>query len=341
MLTKEKIFRIGIDKISLYNFSLKTDKKFKTLTDTKENYVKEKTIISDELFSIISSYTIYQNDNKIEESYYNKLTFNPNKILTGDNICNSTVEDFQAALKKLKEILFSMGIEIDFSQAKIADIEINLNVPVDFENYSQVFMLFFKQLSNAKAISAITQSQRAKYFKIDESFFARLSKKSTFKVYSKDREKKLATKITRLEYYFEDNSYKYLAEKFGADNTINTLSDNLIQEIFRYKATKDFIKKSFTYLEEELKPLLEREYLAFKQANKLARISGKKEERNVYKYLEQFWIFDNSFLIELIEKYDAVHKSREINRIITKYNQYDNLKKLNYMLELILTTKTN
>ena len=308
MLTKEKIFRIGIDKISLYNFSLKTDKKFKTLTDTKENYVKEKTIISDELFSIITSYTIYQNDNKIEESYYNKLTFNPNKILTGDNICNSTVEDFQAALKKLKEILFSMGIEIDFSQAKIADIEINLNVPVDFENYSQVFMLFFKQLSNAKAISAITQSQQTKYFKIDESFFSRLSKKSTFKVYSKDREKKLATKITRLEYYFEDNSYKYLAEKFGADNTINTLSDNLIQEIFRYKATKDFIKKSFTYLE---------------------------EERNVYKYLEQFWIFDNSFLIELIEKYNSKNKSREIKKVFLRYNQYDNLKKLNYVLELI------
>lgn len=75
MFTKEKIFRIGIDKISLYNFSLKTDKKFKTLTDIKDNYAKEKMIISEELFSIITSYTIYQNNSQIEESYYNKLTF--------------------------------------------------------------------------------------------------------------------------------------------------------------------------------------------------------------------------------------------------------------------------
>ena len=58
MFAKEKIFRIGIDKISLYNFSLKTDKKFKTLTDTKDNYVKEKMIISEELFSVITSYNL-------------------------------------------------------------------------------------------------------------------------------------------------------------------------------------------------------------------------------------------------------------------------------------------
>lgn len=332
---KEKIFRIGIDKISLYNFSLKTEKKFKTLTDSKDNYLKEKTIISEELFSIITSYTIYQNNNEVEESYYNKITFNPNKILTGDNICNSSVEDLFTAMNKLKEILFKMGIEIDFSEAKIADIEINLNVPIDFEEYSQVFMLFFKQLSNAKAISAITQSYQNKYFKIDESFFARLSKKSTFKVYSKDREKRLSTKITRLEYFFEDNSYKYFAEKFGANNTVIALTNKLLQEIFRYKATKDFIKKSFTYIETELKPLLEREYLAFKQANKLARLSNKKEERNVYKYLEQFWIFDNSFLVDLVKKYNSKNKSREINKIFEKYSQHDNLKKLNYLLELI------
>lgn len=334
-MLSEKIFRIGIDKISLYNFSLKTEKKFKTLTDSKDNYLKEKTIISEELFSIITSYTIYQNNNEIEESYYNKITFNPNKILTGDNICNSSVEELYVALKKLKEILSSMGVEIDFSEAKVADIEINLNIPVDFEDYSQVFMLFFKQLSNAKAISAITQSYKNKYFKIDESFFARLSRKSTFKVYSKDREKKLSTKITRLEYYFEDNSYKYLAEKFGANNTIRALTNELIEDIFRYKATKDFIKKSFTYIETELKPLLEREYLAFKQANKLARISNKKEERNVYKYLEQFWIFDNSFLIELVEKHNSKNKGREIKRIFEKFSQHDNLKKLNYLLDLI------
>ncbi|WP_462351414.1 hypothetical protein [Fusobacterium varium] len=100
MLSENKIFRIGIDKISLYNFSIETEKKFKKLTDYKENSLKEKTIITDELFSIVNSYTVYQGEKGVE-----------------------------------------------------------------------VFMLFFKQINFSKAISAITDSERVKNFKIDESFF--------------------------------------------------------------------------------------------------------------------------------------------------------------------------
>lgn len=337
MLSENKIFRIGIDKISLYNFSIETEKRFKKLTDYKENSLKEKTIITDELFSIVNSYTVYQGEKEVEESFFNRITFNPNKILTGDNICNSTTLDLKEAIEKLTLMLKEKEIYIDFSDSRIADIEINLNVPIDFNEYSEVFMLFFKQINFSKAISAITDSERVKNFKIDESFFTRINKSVTFKVYSKDREKNLNASISRLEYFFETSSYKYISEKFGKDNSLATLLKNndLIELIFRERLKKDFIKKAFNYIENRIKPVLEKEYLAFKKANILARSTGRKEERNIYRYLEEFWIFDYSFLIDIIGKYDSKHKGRETKKILEKYIQHNNLKKLNYLLELI------
>lgn len=128
-----------------------------------------------------------------------------------------------------------------------------------------------------------------------------------------------------------------MVEKFGIDNSLESLIKNnqLLEEIFKYRIKQDFIKKAFTYIEKNIKPILEREYLAFKKSSALARRTGRKIERNVYKYLEQFWIFDYSFLIEIIEKYDSKHKGREINRVKDKYIQHDNLKKFNHLLELI------
>ena len=217
MINHEKIFRYGIDKISLYNFSLHTEKNFKKLIEDKENVMKEKTIITDELFSIVNSYTLYQGEEGIEESYFNRITFNPNKILTGDNICNSTSEDLEKAIEKLTDILKEKDIYIDFSSAKVADIEINLNVSIDFNEYSEVFMLLFKQNEYSKLISALTNSNIVKELRIDESFFTRLSKSVRFKAYSKDREK-IESYCKSLErhdfrYYFSKSREKELQKE--------------------------------------------------------------------------------------------------------------------------------
>ena len=337
MVDKKKIFRIGIDKISLYNFSIKTNKEFQKLIDNRGNCVKEKTIITDELFSIINSYTLFQEGEELQENIFNKIVFNPNKLLTGDNICNTTPDQLPKVIEKLTKLLKEKGVEIDFSEAKIADIEINLNVPVDFNDYSEVFTLFYKQLKKSKLISEISDSEKISEFRIDESYFSRLSRSVTFKIYSKDREKGLNFKVTRLEYYLESLAYKYAMSKYNLDSSLKDLIANpkVIEDIFRERVKKDFIIKSLKYIENNVKPVLEREYLAFKKANVLAKMTGRKEERNVYKYLEKFWIFDYSFLIELIGKYDSKHKGREIKRICAKYDHCNNLKKLNYLLELI------
>lgn len=337
MFDKEKTFRIGIDKISLYNFELKTNKSFKKLIETKENVLKEKNIISDEFFSLISSYTLFEDNSEIRESYYNNITFNPNVLLTGNNICNSSTEDLKKSLEILTNILREKDIFIDFSEAKIADIEININIPIDFNEYTEVFLLFFRQLRNSKAINAIVNTEKFSETKIEESYFSRLNKNITFKVYSKTREKNLDVDITRMEYFIETSAYEYSLKKYGKDNYLRTLLDNpgILKDIFLNRVKKDFLIKSISFIENNIKPVLEREYLAFKNANRLARKIGRKEERNVYRYLEKFWIFDYSFLIDLIKEYDPYHKSRETKTIIKKWSHYNNLKKLNYLEDFI------
>ena len=339
MWSKENTFRIGIDKISLYNFQIQTNKVFKKLVEEKNHILKEKTIVADEFFSLISVYSLFEENSEIKENIYNKITFNPNVLLTGDNICNSSTEDLVKALEKLKNILNEKGIYVDFSETKIADIEINLNIPVDFDKYNEVFKLLSGQFYNTKTINALKLGEKISESEIRESFFSRKNKNITFKVYSKTREKQLNTDITRMEYFLETAAYKYFFEKYGKDNSLKTLleSPNMLRILFLERAKKDFLLKSIRYIENEIKPVLEREYLKFKHSNKLARRTGRKEERNVYRYLEKFWIFDYSFLIELIEKYDKKHIIRETQRILKNYFQYDNLKKLNYLEEFIFS----
>ncbi len=151
MWSKENTFRIGIDKISLYNFQIQTDKFFKKLVEEKNHILKEKTIVADEFFSLISVYSLFEENSEIKENIYNKITFNPNVLLTGDNICNSSTEDLVKALEKLKNILNEKGIYVDFSETKIADIEINLNIPVDFDKYRFLYITSkFKLISFLK-----------------------------------------------------------------------------------------------------------------------------------------------------------------------------------------------
>ena len=337
MWSKENTFRIGIDKISLYNFQIQTNKVFKKLVEEKKNILKEKNIISDEFFSIISSYTLFEDNSGIRESYYNNITFNPNILLTGNNICNSSTDDLKKSLEILTNLLKAKDIFIDFSEAKIADIEININIPIDFNEYAEVFLLFFKQMKNPKATSAIVDTERISEAKIEENYFSRLNKNITFKVYSKTREKNLDVDITRMEYFIETSAYEYSLKKYGKDNYLKTLLDSpgILRDIFFNRIKKDFLLKSISFIENSIKPVLEREYLAFKSANRLARKTGRKEERNVYRYLEKFWIFDYSFLIDLIKEYDPYHKSRETKIIIKKWSHYNNLKKLNYLEDFI------
>lgn len=329
--------RIGIDKISIYDYECSINPKLKEVVE-RANGVKEVASIKRELFSMTYNYTLTETDRGLSETCFNKLTFNPNKILRGNNIENSSIQELKEALEKLETLLEKEGIIVDFSNTKIADIEINLNLPINFNEYFEVFLLFAKQhLNYAKGIYSITNAERINEFKYDESLFIPLSKNTTFKIYSKDRESNLPYHLTRLEYCLETSSYKYQCEKYGVDNSLNYLlsSKDFIETLFKERLKKDFIFKMFDYLEKEVKPILESKYKIFKQNNTLARQTGRKEARDVYRYLEQYWIFDYTFLIELVERYNSKNKGREVKRIREKYSKHNNLQKLNFILEII------
>lgn len=342
-MKKEEIFRYGIDKISLFNLKINTCKKWKIQRDENDYRITEKQIISEELFSIISSYSIINNDGVLEERNFNYLTFNPNVILEGNNIRNSTTEDLKIAIEKLKLILKSKGIDVELSEAKIMEIEFNINLPIDFNKNRDVFHLFINQFNDPKFIGRFIKSEKISDTRSDESYFTKLNKTSTFIIYSKDTEANYHEKVTRLEYRLGNDTYRYLANIHGYSNSLEDLLNNKIipQDFFQYRAKSDFMRKVFSYLDGTLKPLLEREYLNFKEINAFARKHNKKENRDVYKHLTQFNIFDYSYLIELVEKHNVKNKSREIQRILRKYKAYDNLKKMEYIMNFILLTDIN
>ena len=121
-MEENKIFRFGIDKIKLFNFDLKTDKKWKTQNIENGNAITEQMTIKDELFSIVSNYTITMVGNDYSENTFNHITFNPNKVLSGDNIRNSSTEDLKKVALKLTEILAKKEVYIDLTTAKISEI---------------------------------------------------------------------------------------------------------------------------------------------------------------------------------------------------------------------------
>lgn len=105
----------------------------------RANGFKEVANIKRELFSMTYNYTLTETDRRLSKTCFNKLTFNPNRILRRNNVENSSIQDLQATLLKLTNLLKKDGIIVDFTNAKIADIELNINIPVNFNEYFEVF----------------------------------------------------------------------------------------------------------------------------------------------------------------------------------------------------------
>lgn len=336
----DKVFRIGIDKISLYNFEIKKICKGLVVDESNENYTQKTTHVRDEIFSLDSSLRLYENG---ETKEFNRITFNPNKIITGSNIINSRKEELNLAFESLEEKLGKKGIEIDFKESKIAEIEINLNVNIEFKEYFEVFLLLFTQKKNSKATFNNTNTIKLKEKLKSENFFY-VGNSIKIKAYDKtaeiDNKDVLSEPVTRVEYTFDSRSYGYFTKKIGYDNSFFTLLNNIeiIDWIFINYIKKDFIKKSFDFLENRIKKTLESEYIAFKETGKLARLNNKKVPRNVYKYLEEFWIFDYSFVIEIVKKYDKKNKTRETERVKKLLTKHNNLRKFNYIVEIFLSS---
>lgn len=334
-----KDFKIGIDKISLYNFDVNMSEsdEFYLYEDYEKGIKKE--IIKNEWCSIVHAYYLTK-DNKtkeIQEKNYKNITLNPNKILYGHNVGNSTPQELKKALEKLKEKLKEKNVYIDFSNAKIKDIEININIPKDFKEYTQVFKHLIRQTKKPQEIGAFIKTEIYKERIQTESLFGIIKKNTILRIYNKSLESGLDYPLSRIEFLIKKGALNYYLEKNKKENNLNVLFENpdIINNIFIEKIT-DIFKKARKDIQERIKGYLTREYLAFKSSGKLAREHNRTEKRGVYNYLvDNFIVFDYNILIEIVKEFNKKNASREIKIIKEKYSYLNNIEKLNYLIEFI------
>ena len=334
----EKSLRIGIDWLSLYGFEISHDER-DISKETTSIYYQERLRIEEPLFTIDSSVRIYE-DGRMTK--YKSLRFNPNRILWGNNINNSRKEDLELAIEKLKEMLRAKGITINLSNAKIKDIEVNINFNKKFEELKEALEVMFINSPSLKKISNFEGGHSYRNMFSDGTIQANWNAYKGI-AYDKTREVEdfdlLSEPLTRLEWQFKSYIYNYHLSKIDKDTSLVCLIDNfdeIIDYIFKEQTKRRLVVPAQNYIEKQIKSNLERGYKRFKESGKLGKRLNKKVERNVYKYLEeQYWIFDHIFLEELVEKYDKTHKTREIERIRKRYIHHNNLENFNYLVDII------
>jgi hypothetical protein len=334
----DKIFRIGIDRIvfSNINFEYPTA----AISIEGEDWIGEKVKITEDTFILEKTSKLKDTGEYSETSY---LTINPGRILYGNNVVNARGEELREALKHVLDRLEEQEVSIDISEAVVNEIEININFQVVFEEYVQVLSLLFLNLQNLRKISNHQKTKSYKELFRDSTLdggwqnhgVRAYDKREELKKYGEE----LEFDLLRIEWWLLSSSYKYYANKFGRENTLKALleDDTLIDDIFSELCLKKLFQEGYEYLEKKLIPNLEVEYLKFKKGSKLARETGRKVPRNVYKYLEEkCWVFDYLDLIDLIKKHDKRHSGREIKRIKENYFHLNNKEKLSYLVEKIL-----
>ena len=327
------IYRIGIDKVTLYNFDFEImpgeNEIINSLEIEKESNVK-RIIIKNELCNILD--VCYNGE---ENKRYKLISFNPNKILEGHNIRNSTPKELKKAMEKLKDYLKEKGAIINFENAKIKEIEININIPVNFLEFKETFRALMKPLGKYQEISDINQSEKIKESTELESLFAKINNNTILRIYNKSKESNINTSISRIEFSIKKGSLNYYLGKLGKENNINVLfeNENIITDIFKDKLNKIF-KKTLEYVEKK-KIVLKNEYIAFKNAGRLAKKYGRKEHRGIYTHLEKMGIFDYNILIDIIKTCSLGNVWRETQTVKNKYSHINNIEKLNYLMEFI------
>ena len=286
-------------------------------TDT-QMYLEEYVRVKDELFSLDSTVRLYA-DGRLTE--YKSLSFNPNKILYGHNIYNSIPVDIIQAIEKLEKILGHKGIEIDLTNAKIEELEVNFNFNIDFLEYTEVFTALFIKQRQFKKTSEGSKNTSYKDIYKDQTISSNL-KTSRVQIYDKTKEINnldiLSEKITRLEWWFHSSVYQYYIKKYNLDNKLSTMLEKfeVVEELFLEKTKKELLKKGFKFLNNELKPNLEMQYLRFKKVNRFAKEKGVARFERVSS--------------ELVEKHDKPHFTREKLRILKKYKQHNGIEKLEH-----------
>jgi len=335
----DKVFRFGVDRIVIGNINIKnlgSDIIFKNEIK-KEEFGKCEDV--DKLFTLNYKVDFLKNGQVIQK---HTLRFNPNKILFGNNLGNARELEINEAIKILKRILKDKKLEVDFENAQIYELEININMPINIHKNDEVSDTIMAQFSEAKVISKLNKNT----FKIidrqeQETWFSS-GNYPIFKIYDKTKQlkdKKIKEKIIRFEFIFNKKTYESRANKLNIDNKLSTLLNNfnLIEKMFINEFYDKVLSKIPNYLN-EVEKNIELVYKSFKQNQLLARKTGRKEKRNVYLFLKEFVLFDKELIYPVIKRHNKINFSREVKRTNKLLNHIDGNRKFNRLVELIFSS---
>lgn len=352
MIDKSRLNKIGIDRVVLNNFSILNFKNLEKKEIVNRFEYIEKFEFKDTYFSLT-----YSNNLRANGEIYNisSLEFNPTRYFNGHNIYNSDVSEMRMCLEKIYETLSKNGIEIDLSEAKIREIEINITFLQDFEALTEVLMLIGRA-NYQKALGIYSflnedipskiRKDRSLYINTRSQDFKKDNPGKVIKFYDKTFEMRvsknieLEEKLTRLEVLFGRDYYRNTVEKYGISNSLNDfLSKDIIGQMFLESIEKEVVEKPKKYLL-EIKKNLTYDFNNFRRNEKFKRLEREKlkkagkeipeayrEERGVFNYLEKnSWIFDYRFLYELVnENVISKHRKDYEKQIIKKYMNIKNL----------------
>lgn len=324
IINEKKLNKIGIDRIVLNNFKISNfdslDKKEINSSREQIQKIEKKT----DLFNLTYSVVIQDNNELYTAS---SLEINPNRIRDGNNIYNSTVKELNQALKQIMSMLLKLGIELDLSEAKVKEIEINTTFETNFADLTEVLFLIGRaNYKNSLGMYSFNKSNVPTDIRVERSLY--INSKSneikgvagkTIKFYDKTFELKrnhdieIPEKLTRVELLAPRDFYRYHISKYGLTNSLKDLKDEVLHDMFIKALETEVLVKPTNYLEVIKKNLIY-DFLNFKRNEKVKREERKrlkalakevperyKETKGVFKYLDkESWIFDYSFLQELV-----------------------------------------
>ena len=355
-----RLVKIGIDRVVFNSFKDLEDKEkekfLKTRILEKDKY-SEKMKWNENGIKLEVSKVKKENDVENENV---KLEFNPNKIMEKHNIYNSDLNTLEKAIEIVVETLKTHGITLDLSQAKIKEIELNLNLPLNVDKLEEVLDMLGS--ANSKRALCIKSAKGLSTRDIDKirTFYINSVKSTekTIKIYDKTLEVfmkdriKTDIPITRIEVLFGRDYYRRVLTKLGKTNKLSELmkmNEEFLKKIFREALLKEISSNGEKKIR-KMKRSLKEEFISFRSTEKIKRKkreqlkkAGKeipeiyKQERGVFKYLEKTcWIFDYSFLIELVNNHmEKKHISTYVKQIVKKYLKNNNYEKYQALKKLI------
>lgn len=363
-IDRSRLNKIGIDRIVINNFKINNiyDLPRKVINSDIEysEFLTEK----NKLFNLNYSLHLKLNNDVYTVS---SLEFNPNKIAEGNNVYNSSVSELMTALDKIIDIMAKNGIEIDISEARVKEIEINTTFKQKFEDLEEIVTLIGGANSKKSlGIHSYDYKKNLKKMKKDRSIYIsskleennRDVKGKIIKLYDKSfeikRKKLIETDIylSRIELLAGRDYYREYMNSIGLSNNLSDLINNndLLKILFEKGIRQEVLIKPRQYLENILKKRLKYDFLNFRRNEKVKRIERKKlkekgeeipglykEERGVFEYLDrESWIFDYSYLLEIVStELSPKNRDKFYRQITKKYKHKNNLETFESLLKLI------